>query len=204
MPFFLNEPGKYPRRVVKARRPVMVKKAKLTRQLAIASPEVKDIVLSFSAAQINNGAIATTAILNLITPGVGQGQRVGLRIRLLSLQLSGRPFGDVNNMTFQLVVPNEAQDPPAQTDFGSQIGGYYDTNKGWCMYHKMRDGANLQVEQDWTYKFPVGMLVHYDPPSELSPDGLVNKNQIYAVQNNRTGANVTNCNYCIRLRYVDA
>lgn len=204
MPFFPNEVSKYQRRIVRARRPAMVKKAKLTRQLAIASPEVKDLVLSFSTAQVNNATVVTTAILNQIEPGVGQGQRVGLRIRLLSLQLSGRPFGDVNNCLFSIVVPNEAKEPPSAADYGTSVGGYYDTNKGWSMYHKMRDGANLQVEQDWIYKFPVGMIVHYDPPSELEPSGAVNKNQVYTVLNNRTGVNVTNVSYSIRLRYVDA
>lgn len=179
-------------------------KAKLTRALALAKPEVKDLVLSESAAQVNNGTITTKAILDEITPGVGQGQRVGLRIRILSIQISGRPWGDVNNPLFNLVVPNEAQEPPASADYGTTVGGFYDTNKGWTMYHKMRDGANLQVEQDWTYKFPLGMIVHYDPPSETFPDGRVNKNQIYAVLNNRTGANATNISYSIRIRYTDA
>lgn len=187
-----------------SKRVKMLAKPKLTRSLALAKPEVKDIVLSETIAQVNNGVIVTKGILNDITPGVGQGQRVGLRIRVLSIQISGRPWGDVNNCLFCLIVPNEAQEPPSAVDFGGAIGGYYDTNRGWVMYHKMRDGAAMQVEQDWTYTFPMGMIVHYDPPSESSPEGLVNKNQIFAVINNRTGANVTNISYSIRIRYTDA
>lgn len=187
-----------------SKRSKMLVKPTLARSLALAKPEIKDLVLSESTAQVNNGTLTTKGILNEIVPGVGQGQRVGLRIRVLSIQISGRPWGDVNNPLFSLVVPNEAQDPPAITDFGTSVGGYYDTNKGWVMYHKMRDGANLQVEQDWIYKFPLGMIVHYDPPSETFPDGIVNKNQIFACLNNRTGANATNISYSIRIRYTDA
>ena len=101
-------------------------KAKLTRSLALAKPEVKDLVLSESTATLANGSISTKAILDEILPGVAQGQRVGLRIRVLSIQISGRPWGDTNNPLFSLIVPNEAQEPPSTADFGTTVGRYRD------------------------------------------------------------------------------
>jgi len=102
-----------------------------------------------------------------------------------------------------MVVPNDAKTPPAIEDFGTTVGGLYDTSKGWSMMHYLRDGANLQVLQNATYTFPKGMLVHYDPPDIQFPSGRVNKNQIYLVTNNRTGVNVTNISYSVRIRFVD-
>lgn len=187
-----------------AKRMRMANTSTLTKRAILNKPEVKDLVISLATLSQVNNSIETTPIFNFITPGVGQGNRVGTRIRVLSIEVSGRPFGDVNNGTFELVCPNDANDAPDLIDFGSAVGGYYDTTNGWSMLHCIRDGANLQVLQSWRKTFPLGMLVSYSPPNEINPEGIVNKNQVYACVVNRTGVSLTNISYSIRIRFTDA
>lgn len=179
-------------------------KARLTRQLALRKPEVKDVIFSRAIAQLDNNSITSASLFSGILQGPSGSNRIGDRIRVLSITVSGRPFGDINNSTFALICPNRADRTPQLADFGPQTGTLYDLSNGWVLMHKLRDGASLQVLQEETVKFPMGMLVHYDQPSESEPDGAVSKNNVFATHVNRTGTNVTNINFCVRIRFVDA
>lgn len=179
------------------------REARVNRRLILNKPEIKDIVLNQTIAQLNNGDINATSIFNLILQGAGSSKRVGDKIRVLSITVSGRPFGDVNNASFHMVVPNRATVAPTTADFGSTVGGLYGDSNGWSLMHYMRDtGARNVINV--TKRFPLGMLVHYDQPSEAEPDGICTKNAVWAAIVNRTGSNVTNISYSIRIRYTDA
>lgn len=202
MPFFPADLSGYgPRRVVRAKRPT--RKARLNRQLALRMPEVKDVTLQRTIAQLDNNSITSAPIFETILQGAAGNQRIGDRIRVLSIEISGRPMGDVNNSTFTFVCPKIATRTPVLGDFTSAVGTLYDTSRGWVLMHFVRDSGNLNALQTMKKTFPKGMLVTYDPDIGETAQ-VVTQNEVYAVNVNRTGVNVTNISYSIRIRYVDA
>lgn len=205
MPFFPDQLAGYgPRRMVRARRPS--RKAKLTRQLALRKPEVKDVVLVRSIAQVNNGSVNASGLFQAIQQGTLGSNRVGDQIRVLSIEVLGRVYGlQALDMTFSLVRPNQAQRTPLLTDWSSAIGGQYDLSRGWVLHHSFRDSqTNNVIYEPKKITFPQGMLVKYDPPTESEPDALPNKNEVYACHVNNTGTNAITISYSIRIRFVDA
>jgi len=202
MPFFPADLSGYgPRRVVRAKRPS--RKTRLNRQLALRTPEIKDVTLSRSIAQLDNGAITSAPIFEEILQGTAGNQRVGDRIRVLSIEISGRPMGEVNNSTFTFICPKIATRTPLLTDFTPAVGTLYDTSRGWVVMHFVRDSGSINALQTMKKTFPKGMLVTYDPDILEGPQ-VVTQNEVYAVNINRTGVNVTAISYSIRIRYVDA
>lgn len=202
MPFFPADLSGYgPRRVVRAKRPT--RKARLNRQLALRTPEVKDVTLQRTIAQLDNGSITSAPIFETILQGAAGNQRIGDRIRVLSIEIAGRPMGDVNNSTFTFVCPKIATRTPVLGDFTNAVGTLYDTSRGWVLMHFVRDSGNLNALQTMKKTFPKGMLVTYDPDIGETAQ-VVTQNEVYAVNVNRTGVNVTNISYSIRIRYVDA
>lgn len=109
------------------------------------------------------------------------------------------------DMTFSVVRPNLAQRTPVLTDWSSAIGGQYDVSRGWVLHHSFRDAqTNNVLYEPKVIKFPQGMLVKYEPPSEADPVGLPNKNEVYCCHVNNTGTNAISVSYSIRVRFVDA
>jgi len=178
-------------------------KAKLSRALVLRTPEVKDITLNRTVAQLDNNSITSSPLFEQILQGAAGNQRVGDRIRVLSIEISGRAMGDVNNATCALICPKIATRTPVLTDFTNAVGTLYDTTRGWVVMHFVRDSGSLNVLQRARYNFPKGMLVTYDPDIGETAQ-VVTQNEVYVTQINRTGVNVTNLSYSIRIRYVDA
>jgi len=202
MPFFPADLVNYgPRRVVRAKRPS--RKTRLNRQLALRTPEIKDVTLSRVIAQLDNGAITSAPIFEQIAQGTAGNQRVGDRIRVLSIEISGRPMGEVNNSTFAFIRPKIATRTPVLTDFTPAVGTLYDTSRGWVVMHFVRDSGSINALQTMKKTFSKGMLVTYDPDILEGPQ-VVTQNEVYATNINRTGVNVTAISYSIRIRYVDA
>jgi len=202
MPFFPADLSGYgPRRVVRAKRPS--RKTRLNRQLALRTPEVKDVTLSRVIAQLDNGGITSAPIFEQILQGTAGNQRIGDRIRVLSIEISGRPMGEVNNSTFTFICPKIATRTPVLDDFTPAVGTLYDLSRGWVVMHFVRDSGSINALQTMKKTFPKGMLVTYDPDI-LEGAQVVTQNEVYAVNVNRTGVNVTAISYSIRIRYVDA
>lgn len=179
-------------------------KPKLTRQLALRTPEIKDIVLNRTIAQLNNNAIDSAGIFVAITQGISGGTRIGDQIRVLSIEVAGRVYGQTAlDSTFALIRPNDASRAPELSDFGTTIGGFYDHSHGWVVHESFRDAQTNNVMQKQLFTFPLGMIVKYTLPTEAE-ESVPNKNEIYAVHLNRTGTNNTVISYSIRVRYVDA
>jgi len=202
MPFFPHQLGSSgSRRIVRAKRPT--RKARLNRQLALRTPEVKDVTLNRTIAQLDNNSSSCLPIFETILQGAAGNQRIGDRIRVLSIEISGRAMGDVNNSVFQFVCPNISTRTPALSDFTSAVGNLYDLSRGWVVMYFLRDSGSLNALQTMKKTFAKGMLVTYDPDIGESTQ-VVTKNEVYACNINRTGVNVTNISYSIRIRYVDA
>lgn len=178
-------------------------KAKLSRSLALRTPEVKDIILNRTIAQLDNNSITSAPLFEQILQGATGIQRVGDRIRVLSIEISGRAMGDVNNSTCALICPKISTRTPLITDFTNAVGTLYDTTRGWVVMHFVRDSGNLNILNTKRYTFPKGMLVTYDPDVGETTQ-VVTQNEVYVSNINRTGVNVTNISYSIRIRYVDA
>lgn len=180
-------------------------KAKLTRQLALRKPEVKDVVLNRSIASVATGAINADGIFKAISQGTSGSTRIGDQIRVLSIEISGRVYGlTAVDATFSVVRPNDATRTPLLTDFSSAIGGLYDLSRGWVLHHSFRDAQTNNVLQPTLIKFPLGMLVKYDPPTEAEPDARPNKNEVYMCHVNNTGQANVSISYSVRIRFVDA
>jgi len=178
--------------------------SKLNRQLALRTPEIKDTVIVRTLAQLNNDTLSSAGIFTAIVQGALGSQRNGDRIRVLSISVSGSAYGGGGlNQTFALVRPNSATLSPQLTDFAACVGGHYDESKGWVVHQSFRDVAIHNSFQNKTFKFGSGMVVRYDPPSTAFPNGFATKNEIYAVNLNKSGINVTDISYSIRVRFVD-
>lgn len=171
----------------------------VARSLVLNKPEVKDIVITQPTKQIDNNDIFTNNVLNLIEQGVSGSSRVGDRIRVLSIEVTGRLCGDAASGTVHIHVPNQAQRIPLLSDFSTGVGSLMDLSHGWEMGAFTRDPLKSQVGTI-KYKFPKGMVVLYDRNSEESS---VIKNAILITHPNATGSNLTNINYSIRIRYTD-
>lgn len=180
-------------------------KRKFTRQLALRKPEVKDIVLVRSIQTQNNTTVNAEGLFKAIPHGTLGGQRLGDQIRVLSIEISGRVYGVGGiDSTFSVIRPNDATRTPLLTDFSSAIGGLYDLSRGWVLHHSFRDAQTNNVLQPTVINFPLGMVVKYDPPTEIEPNALPNKNEVFLCHVNNTGAVVNNISYSVRVRFVDA
>jgi len=178
----------------------------LTRALAMRKPEVKDVVLSRNLPDLDSlpeGNISALPLFSNIVQGNGNTNRIGDKIRVLSIEIAGAVAGAASSSLCTLVCPNNAQRDPKITDFGSQIGNHYDLSHGWELYRFIRDAAGLTIEQGFKYTFPLGMVVSYEPPSEEFPFGITSKNEVYACHVNSTNTDINGINYTIRIRFVD-
>lgn len=181
-----------------------ISKAKLTRSLVLAKPEVKDIVFNRVINLVDAGQISAAGIFGGITQGVLNSNRIGDRIRVLSVEVCGNVFGSNGSLTFSAVCPNRADREPERADFGGTVGALYDHSNGWELMHFIRDPASLATLQKTTYKFPLGMVVHYDQPSELEPNGQVSKNEVYFCHIPDPSNDGLDIKYTVRIRFVDA
>jgi len=171
-----------------------------TRALVLNKPEVKDIVINQPTKQVDNNDIFSNNILNLIEQGVSGSNRIGDKIRVLSIEVTGRLTGDAASGTVIMHVPNQAQRVPLLTDFSTSVGTLMDLSHGWVLGTFTRDPLQKQIGK-LIYKFPKGMVVHYDRNTESS---TVIKNAVLLTHPNTTGSNLTNINYSVRIRYTDA
>lgn len=181
-----------------------ITKPKLYRNLALAKPEIKDIVFSRTVDLVDAGGINPGKIFSNIVQGVKSSNRIGDRIRVLSIEVCGNVFGSGGIPTFSVVCPNRADRPPQREDFGGTVGALYDTSNGWNLMHFVRDTAVFTQLQRTTYKFPLGMIVHYDQPSEAEPLGVCSKNEIYFCHIPDPNNDVNSIKYTVRVRFTDA
>jgi len=179
------------------------REAKLVRRTILNKPETKVATYAITFASLATGNRLQTDLLGQIVQGDAMDQRSGTKIRVLSVNVRGRPFGDINNGDFHLIVPNRGANGTEYDDFVPAVGGHYLTENGWCIMHATRDGAAHQTI-NYTYKWPLGMIVHYDRPTTEFPAGLCTKNNIWAVIVNSSGGNMTNMSYSVRITYTDA
>lgn len=182
-----------------------VSKPTLTRALALRKPEVKDVVLTRTIDSLDASAGGTVNRVGIFAPilqGVKNSNRIGDKIRVLSIQVTGRATGINENTSFQLICPNNATRVPQISDFAQGLGNLYDLSNGWVLTNFVRDAAGKTII-NYTHTFPLGMIVHYDQPSESFPDGQVSKNEVYATNINTTTSDITGINYSIRVRFVD-
>jgi len=183
-----------------------VSRTTLTRALALRKPEVKDIVLSRNLPQLDSlpgGNLVNGSLFSNIVQGSGNTNRIGDKIRVLSIEISGYVAGTSSSCLATLVCPNNSQRAPQLSDFGDQVGNYYDLSYGWELYRFIRDPIMKTVEQGFKYTFPLGMVVHYDQPTEDFPFGRVSKNEVWSTIINSTNNDVAGINYTIRIRFVD-
>lgn len=159
-------------------------------------PEVKELLVPFNILQVNNNDVS----VNLATPinqGVAGNQRIGNRVKLLSIEITGKlDFGSV-----LLVCPKNTNSPPSIGQFSNGLVPFYDADVGWTVMG-FTPGALAQVNQIIDYgqmvkKFPRGMNLEFDA-------GTPTKNALYLCFVNRTGVNLTNVSGNIRLRFVDS
>lgn len=170
------------------------------RTLALRKPEVKDVVFNRTVAQLNNTLISVDGLFKNIAQGSSGSNRVGDQIRVLSIEISGRVYGETAlDATFAVVRPNDAMRVPLVSDWATTIGGLYDHSRGWIIHQSFRDIQTNNVLQKRSFKFPLGLLVKYEP----GQDGIPNKNEVYLCHINNTGANATAISYSVRVRFVD-
>lgn len=179
-------------------------KPKLVRSLALAKPEIKDVVLTRTIDEIFAGEINCAGLFGAISQGVSGSTRIGDRIRVLSIEVCGNVFGTSGYTTFSVVCPNRADRVPIRADFGASVGALYDHSNGWNLMHYLRDPSNFDVLQRTTYKFPLGMVVHYDQPNEDEPLGNVSKNEVYLCHIPDPSNDAAQIKYNVRIRFVDA
>lgn len=178
-------------------------KPSINKTLALRKPEVKDVVFSRSISSIDAGDINAAGLFNGITQGVKNSNRIGDRIRVLSIEVCGNVFGTSGFSTFSVVCPNRADRVPEAADFGTQIGKLYDSSNGWNLMHYVRDPGSLLALQKTSYRFPLGMVVHYDQPSEAEPNGFVSKNEVYMCHLAPPLDDANDISYTVRVRFVD-
>jgi hypothetical protein len=156
-------------------------------------PEVKELLLPFNIAQVNNGAGSFTVATDIVQ-GTAANNRLGNRVKLLSIEVTGKmDFGSL-----LLVCPKNSFIAPSLANFSNGLVPFYDADQGWTVLAWSPDVNNQICDYGRLRKrFPNGMDVQWDGVSAC-------KNHIYLCIINRTGVNLTNISGNIRLRYVDA
>lgn len=181
-----------------------VNKVSLTRALAVRKPEIKDVVLTRTIDEVFAGEINAAGIFSAIQQGSKGSQRIGDRIRVLSIEVCGNVFGTSGYPVFSVVCPNRADRTPLREDFGSSVGALYDHSNGWNLMHYLRDPQALNNLQKTVYKFPLGMVVHYDQPTEFEPFPPASKNEVYMCHIADPSNDMAQIKYSVRIRFVDA
>lgn len=186
-------PSKYTAGV--AKRPKMMLPPVSRRPLV---PEVKEINVLVTVPQVVNGGFFNTNITGAINQGTAGSDRVGNRIKLLSVEVTGRACGTTGDMTMLLVVPKNSFSI-VSGNFTATVGPVFDADVGWTIGAWTRDPEKHTILQtgEMIRKFSSGMDVQWDAASPV-------KNHIFFVLKNNTGANVDNTSCNVRLRFVDS
>ena len=171
----------------------------ISRALAIRKPELKEQYFRINA-QINNGNIQVAPLT--ITRGDQSYQRIGDSVRIMSVDVIGYPAGQFSTggATTMIVCSKNSQ-PPQPLHFTAGSGCFYDINKGWtlCQYQPLssdgggNNGCALGV---FSKKFKMGMLQEYS-------DDVPQKNALWFILSNFTGAGITGQDCHVRIRYYD-
>jgi hypothetical protein len=162
-------------------------------------PEVKELILPISVAQVNNGTVSVTLVTQ-ITQGTGGNQRIGNRCKLLSIEMTGRLAGLGADASALLVVPKNSILSPDLANFSDGVAPCYDADRGWTImgFTPGSKGANTLIDYgDKVYTFTNGMHVQFDGGNPV-------KNAVFLCIVNRTGTNVTGISGNIRMRFTDA
>lgn len=177
---------------------VTYKKQRISRPLPVTRrpliPEVKELLLPFNIAQINNLGFQAVLCTDIVQ-GTSANNRLGNRVKLLSIEITAK-----NEFASMLVVcPKNAFIAPTAANFSLSVAPFYDADQGWTLMSWQPDFPNSTVVQYGALKkkFPNGMDVQWDGTSAC-------KNHIYLCFYNRSGSNAVNISGTIRLRYVDA
>lgn len=162
-------------------------------------PEVKEFLVTILADPVLPNAIYSV-LVNNVPQGNGGNQRLGNRIKMLSVELVGNPTGNEVNGTASIVCPKIAGDTPQLTYFTDSIGPIYDSDRGWTVLSFTkgeRGNAYALGRGECIRYFAKGMDVEFDGTT-------ITKNQLNFVIPNRTGLDLKKCSATIRIRFVDA
>lgn len=158
-------------------------------------PEVKELLLPFSIGQVDNGTVSAI-LATQITQGVAGNNRIGNRVKLLSIEVTG--VFDFGSML--LVCPKVSTDIPIASYFSNGKVPFYDADRGWTLLGFSPGAIGNNTVMDYGQcikKFPSGMNIEFDAGQPL-------KNALFVCFVNRTGVNMTNISGNVRLRFVDA
>lgn len=159
-------------------------------------PEVKELLIPFTVPQVDNNTVVNV-LATPINQGVAGNQRVGNRVKLLSIEVTGQlDFGSM-----LLVCPKNSSEPPLISQFSNGKVPFFDADRGWTLMG-FSPGAlgNVNTIMDYgqlVKKFPRGMNLEYDA-------NIPTKNALFLCFVNRTGVNITGISGNIRLRFVDS
>ena len=173
--------------------------ASLSRALAIRKPELKEQYFRINAA-VNNGNIQVVPLT--IQRGDQSYQRIGDSIRIMSVDVLGYPAGQfANGGATTMIVCSKNSQPPVPTHFTAGSGCFYDINKGWtlCQYQPLSadgGGNNGCALGAFSYKFKMGMVSEYS-------DDVPQKNALWFILSNFTGAGIVGQDCHVRIRYYD-
>lgn len=171
------------------------------------TPEVKELLFTVNDnSNLLNQAILITNLTSGITQGVAGNQRIGNRIKLLSIEITGRACGN-QRCDGYIVCPKNSFTAPTQANFSLSAGARYDADVGWTIMQFAPFTGNMKGNafNDWFppgmlhYKWTNGMEVQYDAANST-------KNAVFMVIRNGTGLNLNaiDVSCTVRLRFVDA
>ena len=173
--------------------------ASLSRALAVRKPELKETLIRINAA-INNGNIQVAPLT--IARGDQSYQRIGDSVRIMSVEVIGYPAGQFSTggVTTMIVCSKNSQ-PPQAPHFTSGSGSFYDMNKGWtlCQFQPLSSdggGNNGCALGSFSKHFKMGMIQDYS-------DDVPQKNALWFILSNFTGAGIVGQDCHVRIRYYD-
>lgn len=159
---------------------------RLERKVAQLSPEVKyksnNINVTVAAGGINIWD------LTAMSTGANENNRIGDKIKLKTLAITGGPTATNAPIDFYIIRPKEANVPPVATNFEAVMGGHYVPTNGWAIRHYYLGGSHrdsfYRVNDRVNFKNP--MIIEYADNASTHPT----KNRLYGVFINRSAAAV--------------
>jgi hypothetical protein len=164
----------------------------LSRALALRKPEIKEYLAERVIPQLDNSTISTTLVTDIIQ-GPGFSERIGDKIKVLSIEVWGHVGAERVNWASLYCPKNNSQ--VSSTDFVGTAQGLIHSNTAWELgkFHGYGETNCFIMKKS----FPLGMDIHWNN------DGVVQRNPVYLTFGNRSGLNVTLIAATFRVRYVD-
>jgi len=171
--------------------------AVLKKKMALRAPELKVMVVAREIAQLDNDALSQIVLTDAIIQGTGNGERIGERIKIMKIELTGNFMGSENADC--LLVKCVSATAPQLADFSSAQGSQCNNAIARTIWRATRSTPGGPTNDSYTVSFgSSGLLVEY-----VDGTTATKRNPLNMCNINRSGNNSLLISWTARIWYYD-